>query len=275
MIQKQVLTAQVLRHPLTGTLIVQKDYEMPEFWEWDFRDYYENKPERPPNLEKLFSVREFCNAIRSDTLNRLQPTNIKELNDLLKKSWNLYDIITQAKYVSVSLYFRNLLKEKESAINAVRNSGGGFAGLWEEDQMRVVNRVLLEEAYAGALRPSESYWKVESTISGPDGRYNPGRASWVGAYAHLFVEGLRKASEKMMLMQSQNFKGTYEEEIRHDLILKACNNATWLEFKASSGTYVFTRRLELKDLPDITQDFLNIPKQAREMRQSLLAISSL
>lgn len=125
----------------------------------------------------------------------------------------------------------------------------------------------------------ESRWNIYFAISGPDGRYNPGRATIRDRDLQEVITILEQALSKMKSLEGQSVTGTYFESLyyggRLHIQLRAehlrWDNRTRVraEFGLSSGTNTFYRQLDYDDVSLAIQKLKTVPARVKNMTETL------
>jgi len=111
---------------------------------------------------------------------------------------------------------------------------------------------------------------------GPDTRYNPGIARLDPEKVKKLITALEEAFQKMKVLESQYFTGTFSENVGQiynpTIEVKAQDGKTWTNFWVSSPTWRFSRVLFSTDVKVIIDKLKTVEQQGQRMLQTLKVI---
>ncbi|WP_159787249.1 hypothetical protein [Sodalinema gerasimenkoae] len=138
-------------------------------------------------------------------------------------------------------------------------------------------------AYRDAAQKSS--WYIRFSISGPDGRYNPGIAVVPSSRVSKLVNDLRKAHQKMKLLEQKRYSGEFSEdfvlrgEVSDTLSVKVSSKKShflfWsykkirLYFLVSSKTNTFSRSFDSDDVETVINTLSSAESLAKQLINQL------
>jgi hypothetical protein len=138
-------------------------------------------------------------------------------------------------------------------------------------------------AYRDAAQRSN--WYIRFSVSGPDGRYNPGIAVVPSSRVFKLVNDLRKAHQKMELLEQEKYSGEFSEdfvlrgEVSDALSIRVSSNKShflfWsykkirLYFLVSSKTNTFSRSFDSDDVKTVIKILSSAENLAKQLINQL------
>lgn len=138
-------------------------------------------------------------------------------------------------------------------------------------------------AYRDAAQRSS--WYIRFSVSGPDGRFNPGTAVVSSSRVSKLVNDLREAHQKMKLLEQERYLGEFSEdfvlrgEVSDTLSVRVSSKKShflfWshkkirLYFLVSSRTNTFSRSFDSDDVETVINTLSSAENLARQLINQL------
>lgn len=130
--------------------------------------------------------------------------------------------------------------------------------------------------YQGKQWEGGFWWEIEFIFPGPDARYNQAVAKLSFSAIDDLVAALEEALQKMKILESQSFSGTYSKragQIYNPTIeITAQGGKTWVSFVIHSDTQEFDKHLSANDIEVIIAKLKSVEQQAQIMINTLAAL---
>lgn len=122
-------------------------------------------------------------------------------------------------------------------------------------------------------------WEVRIVMSGPDARYNPGRATLTPTQIQALVTTLSSVLEKMRSLKQHSFQGefskVYEGWYNPSFDLRASRGDVYLLFYVSNDTrWKFSRMLREPELANTIEILKSVESKGNKLVETLKAINA-